>query len=276
MANVFEYLNYRGLIKDRAAEWKKRRGGWTLSRLAEKAGVHPPYLTNVLKDRAHLNSDQLYLVAKALGLGSDETSYALLLLEWERSSCSERKRELENEIATTRKRKLKSEAHINAPKVELARDEFMRYYLSPELQLVYAFLGVPKYAKNFNAIAASLGVEAARIEECVRELSDLGFIKIEKENVVKSFPKLHLPKDSPLAHAQQQVMRLRALQHQQLLPENDKYSFMVTFTADEATREKIQREFLKLLGSIESYVKDAPSEAVYQMSFDLFPWSKRT
>ena len=274
MASIFEYLDYRKLIRDLSQAKKKKRAGWTLQRLATETGVQPPYLTNVLKGRAHLNGDQLYLAAKALGFQDDEVAFSLLLLEWERSASEERRKELLAQIERMRKTKLKSEAHLKAKAFEVPAENVMRYYLNPDLQLVYAFLAVKKFSRGFDALARALNIDVERVEALVKELQEMGFVRVEEKGIEKLHRSLHLPKDSPLLHAQQQVMRLRAFQHLQSLAEKDKYGFMVTFTADEATRERIQREFLKFLAQVETWVKDAPSESAYQMSFDLFPWVK--
>lgn len=70
------------------------------------------------------------------------------------------------------------------------------------------------------------------------------------------------------------MLRLRNVQQQQLLDESENYSFMVAFSADKETRGKNHREFLKFLKTIEGWVKDAPSEEVRQIHFDLFRWSR--
>lgn len=272
--SVYNYLDYRALVRDQAQAWRKKRSGLTLQRLAEYARIQPPYLTNVLKGRAHLNSDQLYLITKALGFQSDETAYALKLLEWERCSLADRKRELEEQIHEIRRNMLKTEKQLRAKKVDIQSENFMRFYLNPDLQLVYTFLGVKRFAQNIDLIAQSLGIEKGRVESLIKELKELGFITLSEQGIEKTYPNLHLPKESPLTRAQQQMLRLRSLQQQQLLDDSLNYSFMVTFTADKETRDKIHREFLKFLKTVEGWVKDAPSEEVYQIHFDLFRWSK--
>ena len=274
MASVYDYSNYRKLVRDFAKARKESRKGFTLHRLAEAAQMAPPYLTSVLKERAHFSQDQLYAAGKALGFGDDEMQYVQLLLEWERSAFSERKEKLRAQIERIRKLKLKSEAHIGATRVEAAESEVVRYYMNPELQLIHSFLGVAKFAKNVELIAKSLNMDVATVESLVKELKDLGYVVEGKKGLEKTKRRIHLPKESPLCKPQQLLMRYRALQHQQVLPESEKYNFAVLFTADEATRERIQREFLKFLSSIESWVKEAPSESVYQMHFDLFGWSR--
>lgn len=274
MQSLFKYLNYRQLLADRAAFRKKARAGWTLQRLASQAGLHPPFLTNVLKERAHLNADQLYSLTRALDLSEEEGSFALLLMEYERSVHPERREKLRARIDGIAREKNKTDSHLSAPKVEATTEEITRFYINPELQLVHAFLGVARFAKEPGLIAGALNIERSRVEALVRELIDLGYARETATGLEKTRKSLHLPKESPLCAPQQLLMQYRSLQHQQLLPESSRYNFAVTFTADDGTQEKIHAEFLQFLGRIEKWVREAPSAEVYQLRFDLFPWSR--
>lgn len=274
MQSVFKYLNYRQLLADRASIRKKARAGWTLHRLASQAGLHPPFLTNVLKERAHLNADQLYALARALDLTDEEGAFALLLLEYERSAHAERRERLRTRIEGIAREKNKTDAHLSAPKVEATTEEITRFYINPELQLVHAFLGVERFARRPALIGRALNIDAGTVEALVRELIELGYARETPAGLEKTRKSLHLPKESPLCAPQQLLMQYRALQHQQLLPESSRYNFAVTFTADDGTREKIHAEFLQFLSRIEKWVREAPSAEVYQLRFDLFPWSR--
>jgi len=52
------------------------------------------------------------------------------------------------------------------------------------------------------------------------------------------------------------------------------YSLSVIMTADPKMQAKLRARFLDFLKDAEAMVKDAPSEELYQMNFDLFCWSK--
>jgi uncharacterized protein (TIGR02147 family) len=274
LANVYEYLSYRKWMKDQASEWKKRSPSHTLARLSELAQVQAPYLTNVLKERVHLNADQFFAVANVFALNADEFQYGQTLLEWERSSHPKRKEVLQSKLDEIKKRKLKTETHLQAKTVNATADELTRFYLNPELQLIHAFFGVEKYAKNIDLIARSLNLDLVQVEALVKELIDLGFLKSTSSGFEKTKKSIHLSKTSPLCRPQQLLMHHRSLQQLQMLPESERYNFAVLFTADPETRETIHREFLKFLSTIEETVRKAPSEEVYQMHFDLFPWSR--
>ncbi len=276
MARIYEYLSYRKWIKDEATEWKKRSPSHTLARLSNLAQVQAPYLTNVLKERAHLNGDQFFAVAQVFSLNLEEIQFGQTLLEWERSSYQKRKDVLKGKLEEAKKLKLTTETYLKARPAEATADQMTRYYLSPELQLIHSFLAIEKYAKNLDLIASSLNLTSSQVVARVKELIELGFVKSVAKGFEKTKKTIHLNKDSPLCRPQQLLMQRHAQQQLQLLSEGERYNFAVTFTACEETREKIQQEFLKFLSTIEESVRKAPSEEVYQMTFDLFPWSRPT
>src|SRR4051812_348437 len=112
MINVYNYTNYRELLRDQALQKKKTEDGWTLQRIAESTGLQAPYLTNVFKERAHLSGDQFYSLAQLFEWNEEETSFGTLLLEWERSGLKRRRDAFKKRIDEIRKAKMKSEAHL--------------------------------------------------------------------------------------------------------------------------------------------------------------------
>ncbi len=272
--SIYGYQSYRRWLNDQAHEWKKRSPSHTLARLSELAQLQAPYLTNVLKEKAHLNADQFFSIAQVFAISAEEFQYGQILLEWERSAHEKRKEHLRQRMAELKKQKLKTENYLKASADDISEQEATRFYLNPELQLVHAFFGVEEFAADQELIARHLRIDSVKLASLVQELEKLGFLKKTPKGYQKTKKSIHLSKSSPVCRPQQLLMQYRSLQHQQGLPEDDRYNFAVTFTADPATREKIHQEFLKFLSVIETQVREAPSEQVYQMNFDLFGWSK--
>lgn len=274
MASHFEHLTYRPLLREQATRWKKEHHGWTLQRIAEKAGIQAPYLTNVLKERAHLSADQLHSLSQVFHWDADELDYGSLLLEWERSGLPKRKERLRQKIEAVRKEKLESKANLKKDVIETGTpEELTRFFLNPFYFLLNSFLGIPRFSKDPARIASCLNVHPSRVATWLKDLVKMKFIEAGKDGYKVVRRNFHLPRESPLCEPHQQLMLQLSHQHLQSLPEDRKYSFTVTFSADPAAREKIQREFLAFLKKVEPIVKDAPTEEIYGMRFDLFQWS---
>jgi hypothetical protein len=84
---------------------------------------------------------------------------------------------------------------------------------------------------------------------------------------------LHLSQDSPLLPIYRTMLRLKAADRLRQLPTEAYYSFSVLFSADPATQREIQASFLKFLATMEKKVKGCQPSEVYQLTFDLLPWS---
>ncbi|MBX2988582.1 MAG: TIGR02147 family protein [Bdellovibrionaceae bacterium] len=273
MLNVYDYQEYRKLLRDEAARRKKERPGWTLQRIAEKAEVQAPYLTNVLKERAHLQSDQLYALAQIFEWDEEQTDYAQMLLEQERSGNLQRRKHLLEKLNRIRREKMRTKAHLKAELVEEGAPENMRLFLNPFAFVVYSLLSVPRFNQDPRRITRCLPVDFTQVQSWLKDLVRAGFLKATAKGYEKQKKQFHVPADSPLCEPHQTLLRQLMQQQIQSLPDGEKYAFKVNFSADPETRDQIQKEFLKFLKAVEPLVQTAPSEEVYGLSFELFRWS---
>lgn len=277
MPAVFESLDYRSLCSSLAGELKAKTPHWTLQRIAEKIPVHGPYLSNVFRKKAHFSADQLFELTKILKLDPGEAEYVLLLQDWERCASPSRREELKKKIDRERKRAKRTEEHLQAEVRTTAGDAEARYFLNPDLFLVSTFLGIDRFAREPALIAKALQLPEKQIKEMIDELVRMEYFARGKKGEIfpgakaKSF---HLSKTSPLCDPHVALLHLRAQQHQRSLAADENYAFSVTFTGTQESREALHAEFLKFLKRAEQIVKDAPSEDVFQMTFNLFPWSR--
>lgn len=277
MPMIFESLDYRPLCAGLAAELKTKSPHWTLQRIAEKISVHGPYLSNVFRKKAHFSADQLFDFLRVVKVDGAEADYVLLLQEWERCASPARRDELKRRIERERKRAQRTEEHLHTEVKTTAGDLEARYFLNPDLFLVSTFLGVERFAREPRLIAAALQLPEKRVREMTDELVRMEYFARGPRGEVlpgakaKSF---HLSKESALCDPHVALLLLRAQQHQRSLPADENYSFSVTFTGTAACRDALHAEFLKFLKRAEQIVKEAPSEDVFQMTFNLFPWSR--
>lgn len=269
--NLFNYLSYRALLRDQAIAWKKSRAGFPLQRIAELAKIQAPYLTNAFKERAHLSSDQIYSLAHIFEWDAEATEYCSLLMEWERSGLPGRRKTLKEKIERIRKEKLSTEANLR--KQVVATGESDRFFLNPYYSLIHAFMGVERFSKEPALVAQKLGLDARQFKVWLNDLVAMGYLAKEGARYRKMKTNFHLPKESPLCSPHLQLFGLATAQQLLRLPDEEKYNFSVTFSANPAAREKIQREYLAFLKKVEGLVKEAPSEEIFGLRFDLFRWS---
>lgn len=269
--NVYAWLDYREVIKR-----KKADQGGTYADLAERCGIQKTYLSKVVGGTADLNSDQLYLVAGALGLDEEETQYVLLLLERARSQLPARRKRLDRRIASIQMGHLDTGKSIGTkPEDPGDAGPLSLYYMDPYALIVHAFLTIPYFRAHTPEIARRLGLGDGQLQNVLKTLQAAGILEWRRGEREPRLLKEHLQlaKNSPLLEAHQALMRAIAAAQVARVKKDEKFTFMVTFSADEGTRALIHERFLAFLKDIEPAVRKAPAKNVYQLGFDLFPWT---
>ncbi len=273
--NIYSYLDYRDILRKLVKERQQSDSHFTFARLAQRTGIQKTYLSKVINGSADLNADQLYVITEVFQLGVEEIKFMELLLERARTALPSRRKRLEEEILQIQMRHIDTKKQLRAEnKTVGTEDSFSAYYLDPYNLVVHTFLSVPRFQKNTEAIRASLGLSPEHFARIIKNLEGLGIIEWVKKNQNYQVTKEHLQlaKDSPLLEAHQSLMRALGFTQILKIQKNKKFSFQVTFSADDRTRVQIHEKFLEFLRAIEDSVRSAQPEEVYQISFDLFPW----
>jgi hypothetical protein len=203
---------------------------------------------------------------------ADESEYLRLLLEVERTGLAERKAILQSLIKEIQREKLQTKRHISAGTLE--ETNMMSYYLEPLHQIVHVAFAIPRYQSNPRLLAHELGIPMVQFERILNQLENLRLIQRDQKSVQLLIEDLHLPRDSAFYRPWINQVKLMSLHRMQQNEGKDSYAFSVTFSADEESRKQILGKFLDFLQSTEQKVKAAEQENVYQLSFELFPWTQ--
>lgn len=272
--NIFVETDYRYVISELVREFKAQGKRITLGKLAADANMQKAHMTNVLKRRASFQSDQMYLICKSLGLEDDKCAYMMLLLEYERTGLAERRRDIKKELDKLQSRHLQTETHLSGEKTagkDLGKI-FPEYYLEPLHQLVHIAISIERFAKNVNALAESLGIPIIKVQQILNKLVEKGLVEKTIDRYQNIRRNSHLKKTSPVFRAWRHQLNSMANARLQQGSGDDHYGFTAVFSADEGTRKKMQAKILELIKSLETEVKHAPPQGVYQFSIDLLPW----
>jgi uncharacterized protein (TIGR02147 family) len=274
--SLYQYKSYTEALAARFKQRKLSSPGLTLSGLAQQCMMQASYLTNVLKERADLNSDQLYRLCELLGLDVDEADYMQLLLELKKTGYDKRRRDLDKKIDKIQRSNLRAEKNISTPVITLKSEQAERYYLDPHIQIVHIYLSIPKAKKTLEDLAQKFSLSHKRMAEILKVLQDIGYIRKTAKAYELLVSGRHLPRESPLLRPHQQLLRLKSLEQILSLSDESVYSFSATISTSPETRSQLQNEFLKFLNAAEKLVKKSNPEKLYQINFDLFPWEKES
>ena len=271
-ANIYKFNHYRPAFTALFQAERDKRPGWSTALLAERIAVQPSHLTNVIKERSHFSSDQIYAIAAALALSDEETVYLDLLMEWERAEVPARKAKLLKSVQQTRNEKLRVRNVLKATPADLSAELSESYYLDPNVELLHVYLSTNDALNDTTELATLWGFSPNYVADLLLILEKARLIERRAQRwIVKPIHQL-LPATSPLCKPQQMLKRMRAMEVLQKLQADRIYSFSGTLTMSEDTRLSIQVRFVEFLKDIENLVLESPADGIYHLQFDLFPW----
>lgn len=268
----YKSLDYRSILEEFISIQKGMDSSLTLAKLAQSAQIQPSYLTNVLKKRADLSSDQLYFLAQKLSCSKEETDYLLLLLEYTRTQIPARRSQLKEQIENIKKEKLSAKNILQSESLALNNDQVSEFYLDPLNDLVHLYCSLDKMDISIDSLTTKFSISTVKAKKILSLLEKLNLISYKNGKWSVSKITKHLPKESPLCKPFHTQHRLLALEKLQKTDEEEYYSFSATISADTATKEAIKIEFLNFLKSIQQTTEKAPSKELFQLNFDLFSW----
>jgi uncharacterized protein (TIGR02147 family) len=276
--NIYLVRDYRQILRQLVELRRLHDPRANFQSLAKAARIQKSYMSKVVTGRAHLTTDQMFLVCRHLELDGEAARYLELLLEWERTGVEVRRRELSRLIEEARAPHLESQAHLLAEPVTVSTGGLTDYYLDPLNQIVHVCLFIEAFRKDSALLARELHQPPERIVGALSTLERLGLVRRRAgkgagwELVTTN---LHLTRQSPVYRPWRSQLKLMALTRLDMMQATDSYSFANVFSGDRATFEAIRVKFLEFLKDADQMIKPAPDRNVFQMSFDLFPWTKR-
>lgn len=275
MLNVFAAHNYRDILKNcLTAKKVKHAKHFTFINLAKACRVQRTYVSAVINGRAHLSSDQLFDACCFLEMSDDETQYAILVMELERSSSQQRRKKLKYDIEQIRSRNMKSTQYVamtsSAPQTS---SDSIEFYLDVNAQLIHMFLTIPRFRTDPLNLRKMFNLDAATFELLLKKIANAGLIRVSQRKIEILKDDFYLPPSSNLYPAFRSNMRLKALELFQTQPLKPHYSFSAFYSADSKTLPTVQARFFEFLNWAKDYTQDTKPSDVYQMNFDLLRWS---
>lgn len=243
----------------------------TLKDLCEKTGIQPPYLTKVLKHDAHLTEEQVFSIARFFELSDEEEDYFLLLLRFAKANDRTYKSKLKNKILEARERKNKLLS--NGEMLPQSNSDTMRlieYFLSPNQQILFKALHIPKYRNSPYLLCQKLEILEEEIDNGLERLDKLGFIQRPgtRIQVLRHEPMLQAG-HGLLAHHHRN-WRIEAMKR--YFPKHsENLKVTATLALDSKTMLQLKQKLQKLVEEMNQVASqdESPSQVV-QLNLDLF------
>jgi uncharacterized protein (TIGR02147 family) len=266
---AYSFRSYRDYLRDALKEKKVVNSKHSAAWLADQIGVQRSYLSRVLKGDASLNADQLYTAGKVLHLNSDERAYLLLLLEIDRTTVEDRRKELEASRDRLQAKKIAAGPYLKRTPVVPLEIASAEYYSLPLCSIVHMHLTIPKFLARPTLLREHLSLSPEALTTVLNVLERCGIIEIEGNGYRLLLPTLHTT-GSRLSRLYATQFRLKAIEYQQKLDNDRDYFFTSSFSASESTRDEIKQRFLEFLSWVGKKVDRAEAKEVFHLNFDLF------
>lgn len=267
-ASVFDYLDYRELLRDRFAARKMENPAFSLRYIAGKTGISASLLTRVLKGQRNLNPAAAAHLSKIFAFQDAERDFLETLILFGQAKSHAEKNHFLDKILRIRATKVRT---LGEDKAEY----FRTWYYSALRELLNFYPFADDYTKLSRMLRPAIKVEEARkamkflVDSGLVEKSSAGQYKLT-EAIVSSGERIRAPLVNNL-HISMAELAIRAVQ--EMLPvERDFSSLTLSLSPNnlEAVKAKI-RKFRKEI--LEMARQDDNVSGVYQMNFQVFPLS---
>ncbi len=102
--NIFEYVDYRFFLTDYIGFQKKQVKNFSHRAFAQKAGLSPSLLNDIISKRQNLTTQAMYKYAVAMELPPKEIAYFEALVEFNNAGCNADKNRFFGEMVRLRGR----------------------------------------------------------------------------------------------------------------------------------------------------------------------------
>lgn len=262
--NIFTDLDYRKILT-RLLE-NDPRGG-SKSRLARAMGCQPAYLSRVLNEEAHLNTDQIAKAARFFSFSEEEADYWMMTLLENRAADRDTK-------AIFRSKALKIKEQVSELKSRLKVKDTLPseleavYYSHPIYQAFHIAIRVPSLQKS-ETLATGFGCTQKRAQKILRQLEQMGLAKERDGLWTATQSHLHLGTESPWLARMHTNWRMKTIEHLSQAA-NDSVHYSSVISCSKKDLEQIKEIFIQALKDVRTLVKKSPDETVAHYSVDFF------
>jgi uncharacterized protein (TIGR02147 family) len=266
MRLVFEYLDYRDLLKDAYEERKTQLPLFSYRMMAEHLGLDSSYLFRILQKDLHLPSRCQPRAVEYLGLTGRAADYFLLLLAYARERGNQAKQEILEKAMALR--------DVERRRLDEKELTFFRDWW---VVAVRSLLEITDGIANVKEIASLLNppIDEQQIRSALELLNELGLVK-KLASGRFAVSDAHLTaggeeKTQAVRHFQRQLLSL-ASESLERFPKERRDVSTLTLTVDEAAFKDIREMLLESRRQIQKRVEESVRpDRVMQLSMAFFP-----
>lgn len=265
MLRIFNYRSYKEYLSD----WIKQIGGrGSLSRLANAAGCHRTYLSQVLNSKVELTLDHAANLALFFKFEPSEADYFLACVMYERATLKNAKNFFLKKMESIKAREEIISKRIRSHQREniSARSEFGYYYADHTASLVHLATSCPQ-TQIPEAISERFGLDKDITHALLDYLITKGLVKKEGSKYCHSGKSIHLDRKSPFTRMNHLNWRLHACNDS--LNENSIH-YTNIFSIGKNDLQKLKSQLLDFIENQSKEIHTSGSDEVIVFCCDLY------
>lgn len=263
--SIFDFRSYKEFIKAALDARNAERG--IRSRLAESINCHTAYISQVLNGTAHFSLEQADLITRFLGLNKDESSFLLLLVQFERAGTESLKSHFDLQL-----KELIKKQHVLKDRLvfkrTLSREDQAIFYSSWHYGAIHILVSIPG-CNTERGIAKYLDLPIHKVVDILNFLQNVGLVIKEENRYRVGTSHIHLEHDSPMISKHHTNWRMKAIQSLDDVRPNDlHYSSVITCSEEDAIR--LKSVLINAIDEMRAIIRPSKDEAQYAYSLDFF------
>lgn len=266
MKSVYEYLEYRGFLKDFYEEQKERHGFFSYRYFGDKVGIDPSYLLKVMLRSRHLSEKSITRVSGFCGLSGNEAEYFHALVHFGKARSQKEGKLLFEKLLSLR--------YVNSRCLLERQYEYFRTWYHPVVRSVleyfdfkgdFALLG-RQLSPQISAKEARASVQLLEKLDLIRRCDD-GRYRLT-DTAITTGEEWRSPAITAFQEETIRLSRESIDRHDRSLRDVSTITMNISTEEFEEIRERIT-EFRR---SIITFVNERPdSDRTYQLNIQFFP-----
>lgn len=263
--DVFKFTDYKKFLAAKIEENASQRG--YRSQLAEAAHCQKSFFSQVTHSHVHLTPDHAFGLCEFWAFDPMESEYFLAMVDLARAGSSRFRSSLETRMRKMRETRNDVTKRVEADEIRDRQAETL-YHSAWYWNALHMIVAIPHF-QTTHAISQRLGLEPARVVECLQQLEKMHLLKQKAGRWQITNKSIHLDRSSPMRESHHTQWRQRAMLDIQKRTENSvHYNAVFAISVEDAKR--LHDLITQTIMRSREIIAPSAEEDLYCMSTDFF------
>ncbi len=264
--NIFEYENYRKIIKKWISEQPKQGHGQNL-KMAQHLRMDASIFSKILNEERELGIENAYLLAEYMGLIPIEKEYFIHLALLEKSSNYQFKNYIKDKVTRIKKESQNLSERISSDK-KSTEEEKSKFYSSWLYSAIWLQTSIGT-GRTFLELQKEFQIPSPQLTEIIEFLLQTGLILMIEGKYQMGATTIFVGKDSPMLVRHHMNWRLKVMD-KAILQSKEDLIFTSPLTCSEKDFETIKERIAQLIQETIKIAQDSKAEKLVYFGVDCF------